>query len=75
MKLRILSDHELEQLYNIHMVKDFPDAERKPLTAIRRLVEIAVPAEYPRTRAALARPEMVSLKEELIELLRKQVTP
>ena len=39
MKLRILSDHELEQLYNIHMVKDFPDAERKPLTAIRRLVE------------------------------------
>lgn len=44
-------------------------------TPIRRLTAIPVPAEYPRTRACLARPEMVALKERLIGLLRKQVRP
>ena len=40
---------------------------------IRRLEEIPVPAGYPRTRASLAAPEMVALREELIGMLRKQV--
>lgn len=44
-------------------------------TPIRRLTAIEVPAEYPRTRACLARPEMIKLKEDLIGLLRKQVNP
>lgn len=42
-------------------------------TPIRRLSEILVPAPYPRTRACLARPEMAELREELIEMLRRQV--
>ena len=44
-------------------------------TPIRRLSEIPVPAPYPRTRACLARPEMAELREELIEMLRRQVKP
>ncbi len=44
-------------------------------TPIRRLREIPVPAAYPRTRACLARPEMAELREDLIEMLRKQVEP
>ena len=44
-------------------------------TPIRRLVEIPVPAPRPRTRACLARPELVELREQLIGMLRKQVTP
>ncbi|EOS65377.1 ABC transporter ATP-binding protein [Oscillibacter sp. 1-3] len=42
-------------------------------TPIRRLAEIPVPAAYPRTRACFARPETVALREELIEMLRRQV--
>lgn len=42
-------------------------------TPIRRLAEIPVPAEHPRTRACLARPELAELREELIEMLRRQV--
>lgn len=42
-------------------------------TPIRRLSEIPVPAPDPRTRACLARPEMAELREELIEMLRRQV--
>lgn len=44
-------------------------------TPIRRLEEAAVPAPFPRTRACLARPDMAALKEQLIDTLRKQVTP
>lgn len=44
-------------------------------TPIRRLVEIPVPAPFPRTRACLAQPEMAELKESLIATLRKQVVP
>ena len=43
-------------------------------TPIRALEEIPVPAEYPRSRACLARPDMTALREGLIETLRKQVT-
>lgn len=44
-------------------------------TPIRRLVEIPVPAEYPRSRDILTRPEMIALREELIRMLRKQESP
>ncbi len=41
-------------------------------TPIRRLTSIAVPADYPRTRACLRDPRMIELREQLIDLLRKQ---
>ena len=44
-------------------------------TPIRKLEEFPVPAAGPRTRACLARPETVSLREELIGILREQVRP
>ena len=44
-------------------------------TPIRELAEIPVPAAFPRDRSSLKLPEMVELKEHLIDLLRKQVTP
>lgn len=42
-------------------------------TPIKTLEVIEVPAEYPRTRECLTRPEMVALKEILIARLREQV--
>ena len=42
-------------------------------TPIRTLREIPVPLSYPRTRQDLKRPEIVDLKEQLVETLRKQV--
>ncbi|MDO5324380.1 MAG: ABC transporter ATP-binding protein [Clostridia bacterium] len=42
-------------------------------TPIRALKEIPVPLTYPRDRSVLAKPEIVSLREELIGMLRKQV--
>ena len=44
-------------------------------TPIRTLTEIPIPAPFPRERACPARPELVELKERLITLLRKQVSP
>lgn len=44
-------------------------------TPIHTLEEITVPAGYPRTRECLTRPEMVSLRETLVDTLRKQVQP
>ena len=44
-------------------------------TPIRALADIPVPAAFPRGRSSLKLPEMVELKEHLIDLLRKQVTP
>ena len=44
-------------------------------TPIRTLTELPIPAPFPRERACLARPELVELKERLITLLRKQVSP
>lgn len=46
--------------------------ERTPIQALR---EIPVPAAFPRDRSCLKAPEMVELKEQLIDLLRKQVMP
>ena len=43
-------------------------------TPIRSLREIPVPMDYPRTRQDLARPEIVGLREQLVDMLRKQVT-
>ncbi len=43
-------------------------------TPIRALREIPVPLGASRTRADLDRPELIALREELIETLRKQVT-
>lgn len=43
-------------------------------TPIRRLVSFTVPAPYPRTRACLTAPEMLSLRENLIDMLRREVT-
>lgn len=42
-------------------------------TPIRELKEIPVPLGYPRTRQDLTRPEIVALKEHLVDMLRKQV--
>lgn len=44
--------------------------ERTPIHALR---EISVPMPYPRTRQDLARPEIVALRERLVDMLRKQV--
>ncbi len=43
-------------------------------TPIRSLLEISVPLDVPRTRKDLARPEIIELRENLIQMLRKQVT-
>ena len=42
-------------------------------TPIRALREIPVPMDYPRTRQDLTRPEIVALREQLVDMLRKQV--
>lgn len=42
-------------------------------TPVRALEAVPVPAEYPRDRSCLARPELVALREALIAALRKQV--
>lgn len=42
-------------------------------TPIRALREVPVPLDYPRSRHDLTRPEIVDLRECLVELLRKQV--
>ena len=42
-------------------------------TPIRRLREIPVPLPLPRTRQDLARPEIILLREQLVDMLRKQV--
>lgn len=42
-------------------------------TPIHALTPVEVPAEYPRGRECLARPELAALKERLISSLRKQV--
>ena len=44
-------------------------------TPIHTLTPVEVPAAYPRSRECLARPELAELKEQLIAILRKQVTP
>ena len=41
-------------------------------TPITKLTSIEVPAEYPRTREELQRPEILELKERLIEMLRRE---
>jgi len=43
-------------------------------TPIRALREIPVSMDYPRTRQDLNRPEIVDLREQLVDMLRKQVT-
>lgn len=45
--------------------------EETPIHALR---EIPVPMSYPRTRQDLIRPEVAALREQLVEMLRKQVT-
>ena len=42
-------------------------------TPIHTLTEVPVPATYPRTRECLTHPYMVALREDLIDVLRKQV--
>ncbi len=44
-------------------------------TPIHTLEEIPVPAGYPRTRECLARPDILALRERLVDTLRKQVRP
>ena len=43
--------------------------ENMPITHLK---SIEVPAEYPRTREELIRPEIVKLKEDLIDMLRRE---
>lgn len=45
--------------------------EKTPIHALR---EIPVPMSYPRTRQDLIHPEVAALREQLVEMLRKQVT-
>ena len=45
--------------------------EESPITHLR---SIDVPAEYPRYRDELRKPEILSLKEELIGMLRKETS-
>ena len=42
-------------------------------TPIHTLTEVPVPATYPRPRECLTHPDMVALREDLIDVLRKQV--
>ena len=42
-------------------------------TPIHTLTEVPVPATYPRTRECLTHSDMVALREDLIDVLRKQV--
>ena len=42
-------------------------------TPIHTLTEVPVPATYPRTRECLTHPDMVALRADLIDVLRKQV--
>lgn len=42
-------------------------------TPIHTLTEVPVPATYPRTRECVTHPDMVALREDLIDVLRKQV--
>ena len=42
-------------------------------TPIHPLTAVPVPAAYPRTRECLTHPDMVALREDLIDVLRKQV--
>lgn len=42
-------------------------------TPIRKLREVPVPLSYPRTREDLARPEIIKLREQMVDMLRKQV--
>lgn len=46
-------------------------AEQSPITQLR---SIDVPAGYPRSRDELQRPEILALKEELIDMLRKETS-
>ena len=43
-------------------------------TPIRTLREIPVPMDYPRTHKDLAHPEIIELREQLVNMLRKRVT-
>lgn len=43
-------------------------------TPIHTLREIPIPMGYPRTRQDLKRPDIVELREQLVEMLRKQVS-
>ena len=50
---------------------DVPDLSRTRVGA-RQASSIEVPAGYPRSREELRRPEILSLKEELIGMLKKE---
>ena len=41
-------------------------------TPIQKLISFEVPAKYPRTRACLTDPSMLSLREKLISMLRRE---
>lgn len=43
-------------------------------TPIETLIDVPVPLPYPRSRDMLALPEIIGLREQLVTLLRKQVT-
>ena len=40
MKRKLLNEQELEQLYQEHLLRDFPRSELKPLHAMKRLMEL-----------------------------------
>ena len=68
-KTILLVTHDVEEA--LFLSSSVLVVERTP---IRELAEIPVPASFPRDRSCLKLPEMVELKEHLIDLLRKQVT-
>ena len=61
--------HDVEEA--LFLSKSVLVVERTP---IHELSEVTVPAGFPRDRSCLKQPELVELKERLIDLLRKQVT-
>ena len=60
--------HDVEEA--IFMSKKILLVEDKP---IRSLKSIDVPLPYPRKREYMARPEIIALRDELVNMLRKQV--
>ena len=63
----IIYTHDVEEA--VFLSSRILVVENMPITHLK---SIEVPAEYPRTREELMRPEIVKLKEDLIDMLRRE---
>ena len=70
-------NHKKPILFLTHALEEAVFLSGSELTVtsppIHTLTEVPVPATYPRTRECLTHPDMVALREDLIDVLRKQV--